>query len=179
LVVAALALLSILVAVNLLTNGEESSRSSSDAGLGEAGTTTVPETTVDAHTEVVSRLHQILRIRDQAISARNSALLQEIYTIDCPCLDGDQRLIENLKRDGLIWRGVSVSLEVQGVERVNDRLWTINAVITTSPFEIVKESGKVVRKIPGGRELSSFALARLDNQKKWLLGQASVVEERE
>jgi hypothetical protein len=158
-------------------SGEESSRAPTTPG--EVSATTLPQTTTgDVTDQLVSRLHQILKVRDQAVKSRNASLLNGIYTVDCPCLKGDRQLIGNLRRDGLVWRGVNISLDVQGTERLSDRLWAINAVITTSPFEIVKESGEVVKRIPGGQELSRFALAKIDGEQEWLLGQASVVEAR-
>jgi hypothetical protein len=178
LVVALIAIVTALVVVYLLMSREEGSGSSAKTGVAEVGTTTASQTTTrDVRDEVVSRLHRIFQVRDQAITSRNASLLNEIYTVDCPCLEGDRRLIENLRRDQLMWRGVSISLDIRGTERLSDRLWTVNAVITTSPFEIVKESGEVVKRIPGGQELSRFALARVDGE-EWLLGKASVVEAR-
>jgi hypothetical protein len=74
-----------------------------------------------------------------------------------------------------MWRGVEVSITVQKTQRVNDRLWTVNAIVTTSPFEIVTESGVVVRKVPQGQEVSRFALAKPISQDNWSLGHATVV----
>jgi hypothetical protein len=142
-------------------------------------TTAAPHSTTDTRNEVLARFKLIFRIRDQAIRTRNPLLLEDIYTVDCPCLKGDQQLIRQLRQQGLVWRGVKVSLDVQEVERVNDRLWTASAVVTTSPFNIVTESGVVVRKVPEGRELSRFALSKPVGRSDWLLGQASVIEERD
>ncbi len=138
----------------------------------------IPSTTISTGDEVVARFRKIFRIRDQAIRTRNPLLLEAIYTVDCPCLKGDRQLIRKLKQQQLLWRGIEISLHVQEVERVNDRLWTASAVVITSSFEIVRESGAVVRRIPGGRELSRFALARPTGKGDWLLGQASLIEER-
>ena len=142
------------------------------------GTAKMPSTTINTGDEVMDRFRQIFRIRDQAIRTRNPLLLEGIYTTDCPCLKGDRQLILKLRQQQLLWRGIEVSLDVQEVERVNDRLWTASAVVTTSSFEIVRESGAVVRRVPGGRELSRFALARPTGKGDWLLGQASLIEER-
>ena len=141
-------------------------------------TSPAPSSTIDVEDEVVGRLLQIFRVRDRAIETRNALLLESIYTPDCPCRDGDEKLIQRLKREQLVWRGVRVSLDVQKVERINDQLWTVSALVTTSPFEIARESGTLVRRIPEGQEVSRFALARPNGQKDWLLGQASVIEER-
>jgi hypothetical protein len=150
-----------------------------DATQSAPQTTTTPRSTIGTREEVVARLHQILQVRDQAIQTRNPLLLDGIYTIDCPCLKGDQQLIRNLRLEQRMWRGVKVSIAVREAERINDRLWTVSAVVTTSSFEITTESGVVLREIPQGRELSRFALARPMNQEEWLLGQASVIQERD
>jgi hypothetical protein len=138
-----------------------------------------PSSTIEVRDEVVGRLTEIFRVRDRAIQTRNARLLETLYTSDCPCLEGDKELIRRLRQEQLVWRGINVSLDVQKVERVNDQLWTISALVTTSPFEIVKESGALVRRIPRGQEVSRFALARPIGQQDWLLGQASVIEKRD
>jgi hypothetical protein len=142
-------------------------------------TTTTPDSTVGTSKEIIARFRQIFQIRDQAIRTRNPLLLEGIYTVDCPCLKGDQQLIRKLRQQRLLWRGVRISLDVQDIERVNDRLWMASAVVTSNPFEIITESGAVVRRVPEGRELSRFALARPTGTGDWLLGQASVIEERD
>jgi hypothetical protein len=139
----------------------------------------VPSTTVGAREEVVSRLHQIFRIRDRAIQTRDIRELNNIYTIDCPCLKGDRALIDKLKKEGLVWRGIKVSLSIEGVEQVNDRLWIVNALVKTSAFEIRRESGATVQEVPPGEERSRFALARPVGQDAWLLGQASRLAEHD
>lgn len=70
----------------------------------------------------------------------------------------------------MVWRGIDVSLEVREVERVNDRLWTVAALVKTSSFDIVREWGAIVRRIPGGQEYSRFALAKPTGRENWLLG---------
>lgn len=148
-----------------------------DATLAKSQTTTTARSTIGTREEIVNRIRQIFRVRDQAIRTRNSLLLDSIYTVDCPCLKGDQKLIQSLKQERRLWRGVEVSLAARKVEKINDRLWTISAEVTTSSFDITTESGMIVRRLPQGRELSRFALARPIGQKDWLLGQASVIQE--
>jgi hypothetical protein len=160
------------------TRPEEGSGSPATTLVNEPGSTTAPSSTVGTREEVIARLHQIFRIRDQAIQARNPRPLQEIYTVDCPCLKGDQQLIGRLKEERLRWQGIKVSLDVQDVERVNDRLWIVNAVVSTSSFKILSPSGATVREVPPGQEYSRFALAKPIGQEGWMLGQASVIEER-
>jgi hypothetical protein len=145
--------------------------------LSEPRTTTTAGSTIGTHEEIVTRIHQIFRVRDQAIRTRNPLLLDSIYTVDCPCLTGDRQLIESLRQEQRLWRGVKVSLVVRKVEKINNRLWTVSAEVTTSSFEITTESGAIVQRLPKGREFSRFALARPMGQKDWLLGQASVIKE--
>ena len=145
----------------------------------QPATTPTPSMPATPREEVVARLRQILRIRGEAIERRDPPLLESIYTADCPCLEGDADLIRRLRRDRLLWRGVSLSLQVERVDRVSDRLWTVSAVVTARPFRIEKESGEVVRQVSQGRELSRFALTRPAGTVEWLLGQASRIERRD
>jgi hypothetical protein len=139
-----------------------------------------PHTSIaDSRDEVVARLRSIFRVRDRAIQARNATILDDIYTVDCPCLKGDRALIQELKKKGLVWRGIEVSLVIENAERVNSRLWIINALVKTSPFQIERESGALVRSVPSGQERSRVALARPLGQDRWLLGQASVLAGRD
>jgi hypothetical protein len=178
LAMAVLLVLAVFALVTRPTNSTDGSASPATTSS-KPETTTTSTSTIDTRDEVVSRFKQIFRIRDEAIRTRNPLPLEEIYTADCPCLKGDQQLIRKLRQEGLLWRGIKVSLDVQEVERVNDRLWTISAIVTTNSFEIVTEAGVVLRRIPEGRELSRFALARPIGAANWLLGRASVVEERD
>jgi hypothetical protein len=58
--------------------------------------TTAATTGLDTRTEVAERLRDILRVRDQAFQGRNFRLLEDIYTLDCPCLEGDTNAIKEL-----------------------------------------------------------------------------------
>jgi hypothetical protein len=182
LVVAALLGLMAFLRISQQTNSDprSSATPAPSETLGAAmATTTAPAATVGVKEEVVSRLREILRIRDRAIQARDRSLLADIYTVDCPCLKGDQRLIRKLREERLLWRGIEVVPSVQSAERVNDRLWIVSALITTNSFEIVNESGAVVRRVSKGREKSRFALARPIGEEEWLLGYAAVTQERD
>jgi hypothetical protein len=141
----------------------------------EMGTTNKP--TVTGSDEVVARLHEIFRVRDRAIQTRDPSLLEDIYTVDCPCLKGDQQLLRKLKEERLVWRGVKVTLSVQNADQINDELWTVNALVTTTAFDIVRESGAIVRRVPQGQERSRFALARPMGRDDWSLGYAAVTHE--
>jgi hypothetical protein len=176
--VAALMLLVIFTLTTRLIGSDESDSSIATVVADDSRTSMVPSTTIATRDEVISRLHQIFRIRDQAIQTRDSRVLNGIYTVDCPCLKGDQALVRKLKDEGLMWQGVKVSLIIEDAERVNDRLWIVNALVKTSAFEIRRESGETVRIVAAGQERSRFALSRPEGQDAWLLGQASVLDER-
>jgi len=70
-------------------------------------TATNPTTTsLDFRSELTGRLVEILRIRDRAFQDRDSEILKDIYTGDCPCLEGDQNAIRLfvMKRGGHLRR---------------------------------------------------------------------------
>jgi hypothetical protein len=135
-------------------------------------------TTIDTETEVVARLREILRVRDRALETRNASLLSSIYTVDCPCLQGDRDAIRQLKQRHEIWRGVSTSISIENLEQVNDRLWIVNALFVAAPFQVENESGDPIRTTPGERNLTRFALARPVGHEEWLLGHVSLIERR-
>jgi hypothetical protein len=135
-------------------------------------------TTIDPPTEVVARLKEILKVRDRALETRNAGLLSSIYTVDCPCLQGDKDAIRRLKQSRQVWRGVATSISVQKLERVNDRLWIVNALFVAAPFQVENEAGDLIRTTPGERNLTRFALARPVGYQEWLLGHVSLIERR-
>jgi hypothetical protein len=135
-------------------------------------------TTIDTETEVVARLREILRVRDEALETRNAGLLSTIYTVDCPCLQGDRDAIRRLKQNHEVWRGVSTSISVENLEQVNDRVWIVNALFVAAPFQVENETGDPIRKTPGERNLTRFALARPVGRAEWLLGHVSLIERR-
>jgi hypothetical protein len=88
-----------------------------------ATSTAVPTTTLEPQNEVIGRLREILRIRDHALAKRDANLLETIYTVDCNCLAQSRALIHRLRKEHVVWNGLSTSLKVQQVQKVNDRLW--------------------------------------------------------
>jgi hypothetical protein len=134
-------------------------------------------TTIDTETEVVARLREILRVRDRAILNRNAKLLDDIYTVDCNCLKDGRTAIQQLRREKVVWRGLSTRLAVQQIERVNDRLWAVTGVVSTAEVRIEGESGELVRVIPPERNQLRFALAKPLGVDEWLLGHVSLLNE--
>ena len=169
----------LILAIVLLVPAAQSTDNEVQRSLGPPSASSEPSTTVATRDEVVERLHEIFRIRDVAVRTRNSRLFEDIYTVDCPCLEGDRQLVRRLRRERLLWRDLKVSVAVQEVEKVNDRLWILSGTVTTSSFKIVKESGAIIRTVSEGKERSRFALARPQGTKDWLLGRASVIEDRD
>jgi hypothetical protein len=175
------ALLVAVAAAFLMTRSDgEAAGSPTPAPESSAAPTTASPTTttIDTETEVVARLREILRVREEALETRNASLLSSIYTVDCPCLQGDRDAIRQLKQRHEVWRGVSTSISVQNLERVNKRLWIVNALFVAAPFQVENESGDPIRTTPGERNLTRFALARPAGHAEWLLGHVSLIERR-
>jgi hypothetical protein len=64
-------------------------------------------TTLDPKTEVVARLREILRVREEAFAARDPKRLDRVYASDCPCLAAGRDAIAALKREHVVWKGRS------------------------------------------------------------------------
>jgi hypothetical protein len=181
-IAAGVALALLLAAAWTLTRGSADPTASSpppQPAPPAAPTTTLAATTttLDPEAEVVARLRQILRVRDQALETRNASLLEDVYTQDCPCLQGDTDAIDQLRRSHQVWRGVSTSVRVRQLQRVNARLWIVNATFVAAPFEVQNESGGRIRTTPGERNLTRFALAKPAGHQEWLLGHVSLIDQ--
>jgi hypothetical protein len=127
--------------------------------------------------EVVSRLREILRIREEAYRSRRAEMLTTIYSSDCPCMVNDQRAIEELLNHGYVWDGISTSIEVRSVSKVSDRLWLVVALFRSGDLSIKTEHGKLMRIEPAGSDLFEFTLVKPSEGTSWLLGLASVLDE--
>jgi hypothetical protein len=136
----------------------------------------VTPTTLE-RTGVVSRLRDILGVRDRAYRERKPDLLGSVYTTDCPCLKGDQGAIKQLLNDGAVWVGASTSIRARTVEKVNERLWIVLAIFDGSPFRIETESGQLIRAVEGRSELFRFVLAKPNRDAELRLGFAAPVNE--
>jgi hypothetical protein len=147
----------------------------SSSGPLTSGTTTTA-TTISRRTEVITRLREILDVRDRALLARNAELLRDIYTVDCDCLEDGRSLIQQLRNENVVWRGVRTDITIRSTEEVNDRLWIVVAVVKTPSVRIETEAGQLIRTVPPERNLVRFALAKPGNAEEWLLGDASTFE---
>jgi hypothetical protein len=159
----------------LVSRGEDATSAAPSNGrsMSVATTTATTATTISMRTQITSRLDEILEVRDRALLTRDAQLLSDIYTIDCQCLEDGRALIKQLRREKVVWKGVSTSIEVQSVEEVNSRLWVVVASVNTPPVRIETESGRLVRIVPAERNRVRFALAKPTNEEEWLLGHAS------
>jgi hypothetical protein len=128
-----------------------------------------------APSDVVSRLREILRIREAAYRTRNPDLLRSIYSIDCPCLESDERAILQLLDHGYEWDGIKTSIEIRSVDRIHERLWTVVALFRSEALRIETAEGQLVRREPAGSDLFKFTLIRPPGEQDWLLGLASVI----
>jgi hypothetical protein len=171
--VAAFVTVGLLVAV-LTTRGDDEVAGALPNEPPAAPTTVVTTTsTVDARTEVVARLREILRIRDRAFHDRNGDLLSDIYTVDCPCLEGDGNAIKELSSEDYRLIGGATSIRVRRVQRVNERLWLVIADFRSAPLRVETAGGTLVRQEPAGSGLHQFALAKPVGGSEWLLGRAT------
>jgi hypothetical protein len=138
--------------------------------------TTVTATTIGTRAEVTTRLREILAVRDRALSERDASLLINIYTSDCKCLKDGRALISQLRKEGIVWKGVKTSVMVRDIEEASERLWIITAMVATPTVRVETETGKLVRTVPPERNLVRFALAKPQDEGEWLLGHASAFD---
>jgi hypothetical protein len=135
-------------------------------------------TTLDTRTEVIGRLRKILGIRDRAFRERDAKVLEKVYTIDCPCLEGDRNAIEELVANNYHMVGGATSIRVRRASQVSASLWLVVADFRSAPLRIEAEDKRLIREEPGGNDLFQFALAKPDGSSEWLLGRATAYEDR-
>jgi hypothetical protein len=165
------------VAAVLVTRGDgQAAGSPSPTPSPPQPTASPTTTTIDTRTEVVARLREILRIREEAFARRDASLFDQVYTNDCPCLKAGREAIAALVRENVVWKGRSVSVLVQSTQRLNDQLWEVLALFTSKPFRIETEAGALIRSAPAERIRYRFVLFRRVRGEQWLLGSASVLK---
>jgi hypothetical protein len=147
----------------------------------EVALTSVTTTARDDHTSrprILSRLREILRIREEAYDSRSPEDLRSIYSSDCPCLRYDEQEIMGLLARGRRWKAISTSIEVRSAERINDRVWTVIALLRSAALRIETVGGKLIRTEPPGSDLYRFTMVKPPGASQWLLGSVSDVEVR-
>jgi hypothetical protein len=174
---AVLALGIVCVTILLIARNDDTSAASSSTAS-RPGPTPAPGTTgrVDEEVEITTRLREILQIRERAFRDRNARLFDEVYTSDCSCLRAGRDAIAALRREGVIWRNRSISLEIQSARSLSDKLWEVVAVFVSDSFRIENEEGGLVREAPAERLRYRFLLVRSAGEETWRLGSASLVE---
>lgn len=175
-VITAAVAVGLLIAALMTRGDEEIAGASPNESSAATPTVVATTTTVDARSEVVARLREILRTREEAFRKRDASLFEEIYASDCPCREGGRKAIAQLLKDDAIWEGRSTSIEIRSVSRINDRLWEVFAIFSSKPFRIESEDGTLIRTVPSERQLYRFLLVRPVGGGPWLLGRASFVE---
>ena len=140
--------LAVLVAVGAMVSRSEEATSSAPSSSRPAGGGSTTTTIAVAKTEITSRLREILKVRDRALLARDARLLSDIYTVDCKCLEDGKALIRQLRKENVVWKGVSTNITIENTEEVDDRLWIVVATVQTPPVRIETEAGRLVRIVP-------------------------------
>jgi hypothetical protein len=82
---------------------------SPNAATAASTATTIPDT----KNGVITRLREILQIRERAFSERDASLFNDIYTSSCPCLHAGRDAIAALKKEEVLWKDRSISIEIQ------------------------------------------------------------------
>jgi hypothetical protein len=175
----AVPLMAVLIgAVLFVTTRSDDSGNTSSSPPSRSETTLASTTTgvSDSKNEVVMRLREILDVREQAFRERNAALFDNVYSSDCTCLRAGRDAIAALKKEKVLWRNRSISIEVQSARGMSDRLWEVVAIFVSSSFRIETEKGVLVREVPGERIRYRFLLVRASDADPWLLGSASPAE---
>ena len=137
---------------------------------------TIVKLSSTSRTEIISRLREILRIREQAYRSRSSEMLASIYSRDCPCLLSDGNAIDELLRKKRIWEGIGTSIEVRGATEINERAWTVVGLFRSQTLYVRTEDGRLVETEPAGKDLFRFTLVRPQGEQDWLLGLVSVLQ---
>jgi hypothetical protein len=134
-------------------------------------------TTLNSRVEVIERLRNILKIRDEAFRERDAEILDDVYTSDCPCLEGDRNAIRELVNNNYRTVGGATSIQVREASQINKKLWLVIADFRSAPLQIETEDNKLVREEPAGSDLFQFALARPTGSMEWLLGRATAYQD--
>jgi hypothetical protein len=172
-----MALMIVGVALLLIARGDnQAATSPPETSL--TATTTAPSTTAipDTKNEVITRLREILQVREEAFSKRDASLFDDVYTSSCSCLRAGRDAIAALRKEKILWQDRSISIEVQSARSIDNRLWEVVALFVSDPFRIETEKGELVREAPAERLRYRFLLVRTSDTEPWRLGNASSIE---
>jgi hypothetical protein len=136
-----------------------------------------PTTAVGTRAEVIERLRTILGIRDKAFRERDAKILENVYTVDCPCLEGDRSAIKELESNNYRMVGGATSIRIRRASQVSAQLWVVVADFRSAPLRIEAEDERLIREEPAGSDLFQFALAKPADSSEWLLGRATAYKD--
>jgi hypothetical protein len=175
---AVIGLLAVLVATTLFVKLKETDESSGAVAPSAVASSApaIDNLRSTSRTEVISRLREVLRIREEAYRSRSSDMLSSIYARDCPCLSSDGNAIDELLRKKRIWDGVRTSIEVREVTKLNERVWTVVGLFRSEILYVRTEDGRLVGTEPAGKDLFRFTLVKPEDEQDWLLGLVSVLQ---
>jgi hypothetical protein len=134
-------------------------------------------TAVGTRAEVIERLRTILGIRDKAFRERDAKILEDVYTVDCPCLEGDRNAIKELESNNYRMVGGATSIRIRRASQVSAQLWLVVADFRSAPLRIETEDERLIREEPAGSDLFQFALAKPADSSEWLLGRATAYKD--
>jgi len=155
------------------TNPADQSTSPAPSTAGRVDSVETPLTPRD---EVVARLGEILRIREEAYRFRDPELLRTIYSDDCPCLASDERAIYELLERDHRWAAIATSIDVRSAKRIDKRIWVVVALFKSDRLQIETSSGAPVHVEPAGADLFQFTLVMPRDSQEWLLGLVTSLE---
>jgi hypothetical protein len=168
----AILLVAALLTAVLLSREEDAERTAPTVRQSSANASTT-STTLEARAEVIERLREILEVRDKAFHERDAKVLEDVYTVDCPCLEGDRNAINELTANNYHIVGGTTSIEIRRANQVNVRLWLVIADFRSAPLRIEAQDNRLVREEAGGSDLFQFALSKPAGSNEWLLGGAT------
>jgi hypothetical protein len=155
---------------------EPAATSPSTASMSATTTIVTTKSAPDTKSEIVTRLREILQIREQAFSERDASLFEDVYTSTCPCLRAGRDAITALKKENIQWRDRSISIDVQSAKSITNQLWEVIAIFISDSFRIETEEGRLVRQAPAERIRYRFLLTRASDSDPWRLGAASPIQ---
>jgi len=155
---------------------EPAATSPSTASMSATTTSLTTKAARDTKSEIVTRLREILQIREQAFSERDASLFEDVYTSTCPCLRAGRDVITALKKGNIQWRDRSISIDVQSAKSITNQLWEVIAIFISDSFRIETEEGRLVRQAPAERIRYRFLLTRASDSDSWRLGAASPIQ---
>ena len=70
------------------------------------------------------------------------------------------------------------SIKVMSINKVNERLWIVVALLRSKALRIETIDGRLIRTEPTGSDLYKFTMVKPPGEKQWLLGSVSDAEDR-